>query len=152
MGEMAAAPPVLNAYLALSEQFGQTSLTPIEQQVVLATVSVTNGCTYCVAVHSAGLKAVGLPDDQIDAIRSGRALRDIRLEALRAFTAAAVEQRGRLSDADLRRFHETGYEHEQVLEVLIGVAMKTLSNYVNHLAHTPLDARFQPFAWETVTA
>jgi hypothetical protein len=41
-----------------------------------------------------------------------------------------------------------GSTKEQVLEVLVGVAMKTLSNYTNHIAHTPLDKQLEPFAWE----
>ncbi len=152
MGELAEAPSALEAYAALSELFGRTSLTPIERDVVLVTVSVTNGCTYCVAAHSASLTAAGLPVDQVAALRSGRPLRDRRLQALRAFTAAVVEQRGHMTDADLEPLLQMGYAREQVLEMLVGVAMKTLSNYVNHIAHTPLDARFQPFAWEAVTA
>ena len=37
------------------------------------------------------------------------------------------------------------------LEILVGVMLKTLSNYTNHLAHTPLDAVFAPNAWHPPT-
>jgi alkylhydroperoxidase family enzyme len=73
---------------------------------------------------------------------------DRRLEALRSFTTAAVNKRGWIKDADLKAFLQAGYTREQVLEVLVGVAMKTLSNYVNHIAATLLDKQLEPFAWE----
>ena len=34
-----------------------------------------------------------------------------------------------------------------ILEVLVGVTMKTLSNYTNHIVDTPLDEQFAAFAW-----
>ena len=36
-----------------------------------------------------------------------------------------------------------------MLEVILGVGFKTLSNYTNHVANTPLDAPFKRFAWST---
>jgi uncharacterized peroxidase-related enzyme len=147
IGELAAAPAALKAYVTLSGLFDETSLTPVERQIVLATVSVENGCAYCVAAHTAGLKTAGLADDQIKAVRERRPLADGKLEALRIFTAAIVEARGWIDDRDLGAFLQAGYSKEQVLEVLVGVAMKTLSNYTNHIAETPLDAQLQAFAW-----
>ena len=41
--DLANAPTVLEAYVAISAYFDQTSLTPVERQVVLLTVSVANG-------------------------------------------------------------------------------------------------------------
>lgn len=148
LGELAAAPTALQAYLTLNELVGKTSFSAPAQQVILITVSRANGCQYCVAAHTAGAKMAGLADDQIDAVRHGGPLVDPHLEALRAFTHAVVEQRGHVSNAQLRRFLEAGHSHAQVFEVLVGVAMKTLSNYTNHIADTPLDPQLQPFAWE----
>lgn len=152
LGEFAEVPAALKAYTTLGELLGQTSLNPIEQQVVLAAVSIANGCEYCVAAHSAGLKMSGLAQDQLDALRSGRALSDAKLEALRTFTTAIIERRGWIKQAELQKFLDAGYRREQVLEVLVGVAMKTLSNYANHIAGTPLDTQLQPFAWEPASA
>jgi alkylhydroperoxidase family enzyme len=50
--------------------------------------------------------------------------------------------------SDLQRFLNAGYTRGQVFEVLMAISMKTLSNYANHIAGTPLDAKFEPFAWE----
>ncbi len=148
LGELAAAPAAVQAYVTLNELLGKTSLSPVAQQVVLVSASMANGCHYCVAAHTAGLKMAGFADGQIDALRAGRSLADPKLEALRVFTIAVVERRGRIGDADLQRFLGAGHTREQVLEVLVGVAMKTLSNYTNHIVETPLDKPLQPFAWK----
>ncbi len=152
MGELAAAPAAVKAYATLSEVFAQTSLRPVEQQLVLASVSAANQCAYCVAAHSAGLRMAEMADAQVDAVREGRPLADPRLEAIRRFAHAVVEQRGHVDGPEMQAFLDAGYTREQVLEVLVGVAMKTLSNYTNHIAETPLDPQFQPFAWEPTAA
>ncbi len=40
-----------------------------------------------------------------------------------------------------------GYGQQQVLEVILGLSQKVISNYVNHVAHTPVDKVFEKFAW-----
>lgn len=147
LGELASSPPALKAYLGLGELLGETSLTPLEQQIVLISASRSNGCTYCVAAHSAGLKMAGAGPDLIESLRDGRSPSDGKLAALAAFTVAIVERRGEVTDGETKAFLAAGYRLEQILEVLIGVAMKTISNYTNHIARTPLDAGLQPFAW-----
>lgn len=152
LGELAVAPAALKGYVTLSQLVGESSLSPVEQNLVLAATSVANECHYCVAAHTAGLKQAGLGQDQIDAVREGRALSDARLEALRGFTTTVVEKRGHVEDSDLERFLDAGYRRAQVFEVILGVAMKTLSNYTNHIADTPLDKELASFAWEPATA
>ncbi len=73
------------------------------------------------------------------------------LEALPTFTRAAVEQRGWLSAADIATFLSAGYTKAQVLEIILGITFKTPSNYVNHVAKTPLDDPFATQAWTPVT-
>jgi hypothetical protein len=36
----------------------------------------------------------------------------------------------------------------EILELIVGIAQKTISNYVNHIAKTPLDESVKPFAWK----
>jgi AhpD family alkylhydroperoxidase len=72
LGEFAAAPPALEAYVTLNGLLEKTSLSPVEQQLVLLAVSVANGCDYCVAAHTAGLKQSGFDADELEAARSGR--------------------------------------------------------------------------------
>lgn len=144
---LANAPAVAHAYLDLGARLDETSLSPEERQVVLLATSFENGCDYCMAAHSTVAGMVGIADGDLAGLRTGEALPTERLDALRTFTRAVVEQRGHVSEDDLRRFREAGYEQSQVLEVILGVAMKTLSNYTNHIAGTPVDEAFANQRW-----
>jgi hypothetical protein len=42
---------------------------------------------------------------------------------------------------------DSGFTRRQVLDILTGVAMKPMSNYTNHLAHTPLDEAWAAYSW-----
>ncbi len=146
-GVLAEAPAALEAYAGLGERFAQTSLSPAAREIVLLTASRENGCGYCVAVYSTTARRAGVPAAAIDAIRDDSPIDDRALEALRRFTRAIVQKRGWLDERDVNDFLAAGYQRAQILEVLVGVTMKTLSNYVNHLAATPLDDAFKPQAW-----
>lgn len=144
---MAEAPALVKAYIALSRIFEETSLSPSERQVVLLTTSYENGCEYCIAAHSVIAAMQKVPDDVVQAIRDGRPIADKKLEALRRFTAAVVTSCGWPSEVETGAFLNAGYAKQQVLEVVLGVGIKTLSNYTNHIADTPLDQAFAKAAW-----
>lgn len=147
LGTMAEAPALVKAYTTLSRIFEEASFTAAERQIVLLTTSYENECDYCVAAHSviAGMQKV--PEAVIGAIRSGNPIADPKLEALRRFTSAVVESRGWPSEDHTKDFLDAGYGKQQVLEVVLGVGLKTLSNYTNHIAETPLDAPFVGAQW-----
>tara|TARA_R100001129_G_scaffold3196_2_gene3216 strand:- start:10564 stop:10785 length:222 start_codon:yes stop_codon:yes gene_type:complete len=71
---------------------------------------------------------------------------DLKLQALRIFTEAVLEKRGHVDETDLRPFFEAGYGNRQVLEIILGIAQKTMSNYTNAIAQTPIDEPFEKFA------
>lgn len=144
---MAEAPALVKAYTTLSKIFEEASLSAAERQVVLLTTSYENDCGYCMAAHSAIAGMQKVPNDVIKAIRDGKPIGDKKLESLRRFTEALVASRGWPSEADIKAFQGAGYASAQVLEVVLGVGLKTLSNYTNHIAETPLDAPFQALAW-----
>lgn len=146
---MVHSPGLLNTYLDGYTAFRRDSgFTPAEQEVVFLVISRTNGCEYCVAAHSmlADVKS-GVPAEVTDAIRDGRPVPDPRLAALARFTRTMVEARGLPSRPDAEAFLAAGYGERQVLEIVLAIAVKTLSNYANHLFHTPLDAMFAGRAW-----
>ncbi|MBO6856609.1 carboxymuconolactone decarboxylase family protein [Roseibium sp.] len=146
---MAEAPSVYEAYLETFRLFTQaTDLSPTEQQVVMMTVNYLNECHYCMAGHTMLMKMVKVPDDAIAALRVGGRLNDPKLEALRVYTRTLVEQRGHIGDDALKAFLAAGYSKRQALEVLVGIAAKTLSNFTNALAHTELDEPVKQFAWK----
>lgn len=146
---LAESPATLQAYKQLGTLLEQSAFTPEEQQVILVAVSVENRCTYCVAAHSfIARNMVKIPADTITALRSGSALPNAKLNALATFTRAVVRERGWVADShELKNFFAAGYTQQQVLEVVLGVSMKTLSNYINHLTDTPLDAAFTNETW-----
>lgn len=145
--ELADAPAALDGYRALDESFQSTSFDPVERQVVLLTVSYQNRCHYCMAAHTMLARMAEAPDAVVEALRDGTPIPDEKLEALRRFTRAVVEERGWVSDEAVEGFLEAGYTRANVLEVVLGVAQKTLSNYVNHLTGTPVDEAFSDGAW-----
>jgi alkylhydroperoxidase family enzyme len=76
----------------------------------------------------------------ISALRNGTAIPDFTLEALHRFATLVVKNRGWVSDGDTDAFIAAGYTRRNVLEVILGVATKVMSNYTNHIVHTQLDA------------
>ncbi len=144
---MAESPAALDGYLALHGVFEQGTFSPGERQVLLLTVSTVNGCAYCVAAHTMGGKMAGVSDVVLEGIRDGKPIPDLRLAALSGFAAAMVEKRGWVSDAKIAAFLNAGFTRAQVFEVVLAVSMKTLSNTINHIADTPLDAAMEAFRW-----
>lgn len=148
LGTMANAPALLKGYLTLAEIFDSSSFTPTERQIVLLATSRANGCAYCMAAHTviAGMQKV--PDDIVKSLRDDMPVNDPKLEALRIFAGEVADKRGYPSEESLKHFLSAGYTKEQVLEVVLGVGFKTLSNYTNHIAKTALDQAFSPAAWD----
>ena len=145
---MAEAPGLLEGYQHLHALFLDTSFSAEEQTVVWQSINVEHGCHYCVPAHTAIAKQMDVDDAITDALRDETELPTARLEALRDFTLRVVRQRGEVSDDAVQAFLDAGYTRRQLLEVVLGVSQKVMSNYVNHLAETPVDAPFQKFAWQ----
>lgn len=147
MGMFANYPPALNSYLAVSANFENSGFSPIEQQVIQITVSRENECTYCVAAHTV-ISAMGKLDEKIiSQLRQGERLDDQKLEALRTFTKRVVAAKGFVDSSDIDAFVSAGYQQEQILGVVLGVGLKTISNYMNHIVSTPLDTAFSNAKW-----
>ena len=147
LGVLASSPVALEAYTTLSKILEGGTLSAAERQVVLLTVSVANRCDYCVGAHSVIAAGAGVPAEVVRAIREERPLPEPRLAALSEVARRLVERRGWLSAEDVQAFYDAGFEAGQLLEVVTALALKTLSNYTNHLAETPLDSAFEEAAW-----
>ncbi|NJN48103.1 MAG: carboxymuconolactone decarboxylase family protein [Candidatus Competibacteraceae bacterium] len=145
---MAEAPGLLNAYRTAHELVVNSSFDKDEITVLWQSINVEHACHYCVPAHTGIAKTMGVSDDIIDALRNGTPLPNARLEALRAFTLSVVRDRGNVDDSAVQAFLDAGFTKRQVLEVILGVAQKVMSNYVNHLANTPVDKPFQKFVWQ----
>jgi len=78
----------------------------------------------------------------IDAVYYNQALSDKKLEALRTFTRSVLEANGWVDQKSLTAFYQAGYNQQQVLEVILGISFKTLSNFINQINDTPIDREF----------
>ena len=146
-GVIANSPATLNAFMGLMGAYETPAFTlsPLERQIVLLTVSSVNKCEYCAAAHGMIAHKLGLDRTDIENIQQGRPVSNAQLEALRAFAAALVEKRGWTGQDIARRFAEAGYTQAQMLEVLVGVALKTLTNYANHIAQPAINEMFAAY-------
>ena len=151
LGVLAENPAALEGYLSLSGLFDSAGFSPLEREVVQLTVSIENACHFCVAAHSAAAAGGSLDASVIAAVRTNQRIADPRLEALRVFTRRMVQQRGFVSDTEIAVFLNAGWEKAAILGVILGIALKTMSNYANHVAETPLNKAYKPYAWAPCT-
>lgn len=145
---MAESPEIYQGYNTLHSLFTETSFDDEELTVVWQTINVEHECHYCVPAHSAIANSMKVDSTITEALRNETTLPTDKLEALRDFTLAMVRERGEVSDDTLNAFYQAGYSQKQVLEIILGLSQKVISNYVNHVAKTPIDAMFKDFSWE----
>jgi len=131
---------VLEGYLALGAVFEKGSFTPRERQIILLAASVENNCNYCAAAHSQIAKALlRTPAEVIAAVQNNTPVPDAKLNALVNLVKELVRERGYAKEKTIQEFLAAGYKKEQVMELLLGIALKTISNYLDHISPTPLD-------------
>ncbi|MBI4006778.1 MAG: carboxymuconolactone decarboxylase family protein [Gammaproteobacteria bacterium] len=146
---MVNSPALLELYLHGYGLFRKESaFSPAEQEVVFLAISRENACHYCVAAHSMlADKISNVPTDVIYAIRNGENIVDSKLNSLSAFTQIMVKSHGRPGRADVDTFLNAGYSECHILDIILAIAVKTLSNYSNHFFHTPVDDMFKEYRW-----
>ncbi|VEP13162.1 Carboxymuconolactone decarboxylase [Hyella patelloides LEGE 07179] len=148
---MALAPALLESYVTCWNLFDNTSLSPIERQIVYQTANFENECDYCVPWHTLLAKQVKMSPEDIEALRNGAKLTNSRHEALRIFTQSIIRTHGKIAHSELDTFLQAGYTPEQALEVVLGIAIKTMSNYTNAISGTPLDRTVKSYQWSKPT-
>jgi len=148
---MAEAPGLLEGYQQLHQLFIDSSFDADELTVVWQTINVEHECHYCVPAHTGIAKSMKVDDAITEALRNETPLPSDKLEALRTFTLAMVRNRGEVDASAVNDFLAAGYTRRQVLEVVLGLAQKVMSNYTNHLAETPVDEPFKAFEWHKVS-
>ena len=146
-GVLASAPKALEGYQVLHQLFTETSFNEDELTVVWQTINVEHACHYCVPAHTGIANMMKVDEAITEALRNETPLADEKLEALRTFTLSVVRNRGNVTQEDLDAFYAVGYGEQQVLEIILGLGQKTISNYTNHIAHTPVDDAFKKFEW-----
>ncbi len=141
---------LLKGYIASYTSFRENSgFTPQEQEVVFLSVAYENNCDYCMAAHSfVGDNMTKVPTEVTDAIRNNTEISDAKLKALSAFSKVMTTTRGLPSQEETNAFLNAGYTEENILGVIAGIGVKTMSNYFNHFFRTEVDVAFQSRAWK----
>ena len=143
---LAEAPTALKAYIQVTDLLDQHSaLSAAERHLVAIAISGSNRCGYCMAAHGTVAKMSKAQEEDIQAGLTGKSPDDAKLSALLRFSTALADSKGRLSEETLTEFYDAGYNQRHVLEVITVAALKTLSNYTNHLAETPIDDAFAAY-------
>lgn len=145
---MAEAPGLLEGYQVLHKLFMDSSFDAEELTVVWQTINVEHNCTYCVPAHTAIAHSMKVSNNLIEALRNREAMPTEKLQVLHETTLAMVRERGIVSDDVVQKFYAAGYGQRQLLEIILCLSQKVMSNYTNHVAETPLDETFKKFAWK----
>jgi len=127
----------LENYLNLSN--AKTSLNAKQKEVVNLAVSEVNNCTYCLSAHTAIGKMNGFNDAEILELRSGRASFDPKLDALAGLAKNLTENRGAASNAVVENFLNEGWTKENLVDTIVLVGDKTISNYLHKTTNVPVD-------------
>ena len=127
----------LSNYLTLSG--AKTSLSAKEKEVVNLAVSEVNDCIYCLSAHTAIGKMNGFTDEQILELRAGHASFDTKFDALARLAKNITENRGRTDEAVLENFFNAGYTKENLIDTIVLVGDKTISNYIHQTTQIPVD-------------
>ena len=145
---LAESPQAFEGYQLLHKLFTETDFDADELTVVWQAINVEHECHYCVPAHTGIAKMMKVSDKISNALRAETPLPSAKLEALRTFTIQMVRTRGNVTEVQMNAFYDAGYGHRAVLDVVLGLAQKTMSNYINHIAQTPVDEVFHPLLWE----
>jgi alkylhydroperoxidase family enzyme len=146
-GVLAGSPSLLKAYQHLHDLFTKSSLNKEELTVVWQTINVEHECHYCVPAHTGIAHMMNVDPSLTEALRNRSEMPTKKLQALQDMTLKMLKNRGQVSQEDLDAFYEVGYGEQQILDIILGLAQKTISNYTNHIANTPVDEPFQKYEW-----
>lgn len=149
---MANAPEILQTYTQGYQNFReQSDFTPAEQEVVFLVISYENSCDYCMAAHSTMADFFSnVPKEVTNAIREDKPIEDKKLSALATMTREMLLSRGRPDASIVDDFMQAGYSEKQLLDIVLAISVKTLSNYTNHLFETPVDKAFKAREFKVV--
>lgn len=127
----------LGTYLAL--QSAKSSINAKSREVVNLVVSQVNECEYCLAAHTALGKMNGFTDAQVLEIRTGRASFDARLDALARLTRSITVARGKPDAALVDAFFAAGWTKENLVDVIVTIGDKIITNYLHGTTKVPVD-------------
>jgi uncharacterized peroxidase-related enzyme len=136
---MANSPAALEGYLGFNGALGKGKLGPKTRERIALAIAELNGCLYCLSAHSYfGKTLAKLDDAEIAANRAGTST-DPKADVAVRFAVKIAQERGHVADADVAAVKAAGFDNGQVMEIVMQVALSTLTNYVNVVAGTEID-------------
>ena len=138
----------LGDYLALQNR--KSTLKAKEREVINLVVSQVNECEYCLAAHTALGKMNGFTDEQILEIRSGKASFDPKIDALAKFVKDITVNRSKPSQEAVDNLFEAGYDKANLIDVIIVIGDKIISNFIHGTTQVPIDFPAAPALEEAV--
>lgn len=147
--EMAHNPATLDAYTYAYHSFRvHAGFTPAEQEVIFLSAAYENNCEYCMSAHSFVADHMSkVPQDVTHAIREGKEISDPKFNALSRLTRLLTANRGIVEQKEIDNFLTAGYPAEAILGIIVGISVKTMSNYVSHVTNPAVDQPFQGRKW-----
>lgn len=135
---LANSPAALEGYLAFSGALASGTLSAAVREQLALAIAEIHACAYCLSAHTAIGKRLGLKEDTILDARRGHS-KDPKTGALLTLARTIALKRGDLADADLRVAREAGVTDAEIVEVVAAVALNVYTNWLNHIAATPID-------------
>ena len=132
----------LGDYLTLQNR--KSSVRAKEREVINLVVSQVNNCSYCLSAHTQFAKMKGFTDGQILDIRRATISFDPKLDALAKLVKSTTENRGHASAAVIENFFAAGYTEGNLIDVVIVIGDKIITNYLHALTNIPVDWPLAP--------
>lgn len=127
----------LAAYMQL--EGGPTSLSNKEAEAINLVVSEVNNCIYCLSAHTIIAKSAGISGEMALEIRAGHVPSDEKLDRLVKLTKAITENRGHIDEFLLALFFEAGYTKENLVDLIMLIGDRTISNLLHAVTQVPVD-------------
>jgi len=127
----------LGDYLSFAGR--KSSLSQQEKEVINLVVSQVNNCKYCLRGHTVAAKAAGFTAEEIIEIRKGQISFNNRLNALVHFAKETVLQKGRPAEQIMDDFFEAGFTNANLVDALLTITAKTLTNYLHNITQVPIE-------------
>ncbi|MGJ8681819.1 carboxymuconolactone decarboxylase family protein [Paraglaciecola sp.] len=144
---IAESPSALKGLAELNQAFSHSTFSPEEQQIILLATSTTNECVYCVAGHTAFAQNLDITPNDLTALRNKQNTSNSRFNTLVNTVQQLIQHRGRITRSCMRDFLLADFSQAQFMELVLGVCVKTFTNYVSNALSVELDEQFKPFAW-----
>ena len=144
-GVFAESPSALEAYQMLHGLFASSSFNNDELTVIWQTINIEHNCHYCIPAHAAVAQMMKVDESLTAALRGKTAMPTEKLQVLQNTTLSLVKNRGHITSDEMNAFFSAGYNKRNLLDIVLGIAQKVMSNYTNHISNTPIDDAFKSF-------